>query len=40
MIIPGTQVRLLIKVSRLLPNTFRGQIDKKLDKILSNLRAS
>ncbi len=40
MIILGTQVRLLIKVSRLLPNTFRGQIDKKLDKILSNLRAS
>ena len=40
MIIPSTQSRILAKLSRVLPDLYRNQIDKKLDKILSNLRAS
>ncbi|OHC24353.1 MAG: short-chain dehydrogenase [Pseudomonadales bacterium RIFCSPHIGHO2_12_FULL_40_16] len=40
MIIPGAQLRILTKISRVIPDVYRGQIDKKLDKILSNLRAS
>ena len=34
MIIPGTQTRILTKLSRILPDLYRNQIDKKLDKIL------
>lgn len=33
-IIPGTQARILAKLSRVLPDTYRSQIDKKLDQIL------
>lgn len=40
MIIPGTQARILAKISRVLPDVYRGQIDKKLDKIISRLHAS
>ncbi|MEG2357402.1 SDR family NAD(P)-dependent oxidoreductase [Acinetobacter sp.] len=34
MIIPGTQARILAKISRVLPDVYRSQIDKKLDKII------
>lgn len=34
LIIPGTQARILTKLSRVLPDTYRNQIDKKLDQIL------
>ena len=34
LIIPGTQARILTKLSRVLPDTYRSQIDKKLDQIL------
>jgi len=34
MIIPGTQARILAKLSRVLPDVYRNQIDKKLDKII------
>ncbi|MHA3891609.1 SDR family NAD(P)-dependent oxidoreductase [Acinetobacter sp. GXMZU3951] len=34
MIIPGTQARILAKLSRVLPDLYRNQIDKKLDKII------
>ncbi|OTG81545.1 SDR family NAD(P)-dependent oxidoreductase [Acinetobacter sp. ANC 4648] len=34
MIIPGTQTRILTKISRVLPDLYRNQIDKKLDKIM------
>ena len=34
MIIPGTQARILAKISRVLPAVYRSQIDKKLDKII------
>ncbi|UOG19514.1 SDR family NAD(P)-dependent oxidoreductase [Acinetobacter sp. PK01] len=34
MIIVGTQLRILTKLSRILPDTYRGQIDKKLDQII------
>lgn len=37
MIIPGTQARVLAKLSRVLPDFYRGQIDKKLDKIIKKL---
>ena len=37
MIIPSTQARILANVSRLLPNVYRSQIDKKLDKIMQKL---
>lgn len=37
MIIPGTQARVLAKLSRVLPNLYRNQIDKKLDKIIQKL---
>ena len=40
MIIPGTQARILAKLSRVLPDLYRNQIDKKLDKIIRTLRAS
>ena len=40
MIIPGAQLRILTKISRVIPDVYRSQIDKKLDKILNNLRAS
>ena len=36
-IIPGTQARVLAKLSRVLPNVYRAQIDKKLDKIIRKL---
>lgn len=39
MIIPGTQTRILTKLSRLLPAIYRNQIDKKLDKILKKFAA-
>ncbi len=34
MIIVGTQLRILTKLSRILPDTYHGQIDKKLDQII------
>jgi len=34
MIMPGTQARILTKIARVLPDLYRGQIDKKLDKII------
>ncbi len=34
MVIIGTQLRILTKISRILPDTYRGQIDKKLDQIM------
>lgn len=34
MIMPGTQARILTKLARMLPDFYRGQIDKKLDKII------
>ena len=34
LIIPGTQARILTKISRVLPGLYRGQIDKQLDKII------
>lgn len=37
MIIPGTQARVLAKLSRVLPDFYRSQIDKKLDKIIKKL---
>lgn len=37
MIIPGTQARILAKLSRVLPDLYRNQIDKKLDKIIQKL---
>lgn len=37
MIIPGSQARILAKLSRVLPDLYRNQIDKKLDKIMRNL---
>ena len=37
MIIPGTQTRILTKLSRILPDLYRNQIDKKLDKIIQKL---
>ena len=40
MIIPSTQARILAKLSRVLPDLYRNQIDKKLDKIIRTLRAS
>ena len=40
MIIPSTQARMLTKISRLLPDVYRNQIDKQLDKIISRLQAS
>jgi len=40
MIIPGAQLRILTKISRVIPDVYRGQIDKKLDKIIRTLRAS
>ena len=36
-IIPGTQARILARISQLLPATYRSQIDKKLDQILQKL---
>ena len=40
MIIPSAQARILAKISRVLPDLYRNQIDKKLDKIIRTLRAS
>ncbi len=40
MIIPSTQARILAKLSRVLPDLYRNQINKKLDKIIRTLRAS
>ncbi|WP_111894448.1 SDR family NAD(P)-dependent oxidoreductase [Acinetobacter sp. MB5] len=40
MIIPSTQARILAKISRVLPNLYRGQIDKKLDKIIKKYQLS
>ncbi len=37
MIIPSTQTRILTKLSRILPDLYRKQIDKKLDKIIQKL---
>lgn len=37
MIIPGTQARILAKISRVIPDVYRSQIDKKLDKIFQKL---
>ncbi|MEJ5037070.1 SDR family NAD(P)-dependent oxidoreductase [Acinetobacter johnsonii] len=34
MVIIGTQLRILTKLSRVLPDLYRSQIDKKLDKII------
>ncbi|MEF9958152.1 MAG: SDR family NAD(P)-dependent oxidoreductase [Acinetobacter sp.] len=34
MIIPSTQAKILTKLSRVLPNLYRDQIDKKVDKII------
>ncbi|MEG0481822.1 MAG: SDR family NAD(P)-dependent oxidoreductase [Acinetobacter sp.] len=34
MIIPSTQAKILTKLSRVLPNFYRDQIDKKVDKII------
>lgn len=34
MVIIGTQLRILTKLSRVLPDLYRNQIDKKLDKII------
>ena len=39
MIIPSTQARILAKISRILPNIYRDQIDKKLDKIFKKFAA-
>ena len=36
-VISGAQARILAKISRLLPDTYRNQIDKKLDKIIQRL---
>lgn len=37
MVIIGTQLRILTRLSRVLPDTYRSQIDKKLDKIMKKL---
>lgn len=37
MIIPSAQARILAKISRILPDVYRSQIDKKLDKIIQKL---
>ena len=34
LIVPGTQAKILTKISRVLPGLYRGQIDKQLDKII------
>ena len=34
MVIIGAQLRILTKLSRVLPDLYRSQIDKKLDKII------
>ena len=39
MTIPSTQARILAKNSRVLPNIYRDQIDKKLDKIFKKFAA-
>lgn len=38
-IIPGTQTRIITKLSRILPDLYRNQIDKKLDKIFKKIAA-